>query len=637
MATANQAEAERREASECAEPAADPPPLMDVWSRSGPKYRVRAVVLLALNVRLFAGVGSFAYWLRSGERFAPALDGYWDEIVQTFRFGRQTSVSLATFLIEPINVQNVPMQIPIVGLLIAALISIPILVAILYRFWSSLPFIGVVGFLAVMPWLAFTLVWSCLIASVRPFRSRFRFMAGLLGLLPAVLYLVLAWQGSNEILAGRIDPVDRIKFIAPWVLAIVAAVLVFAIVLSLARVVNYRPGAITPLLAIMLGLPVALFEFHVGRDELYYRLLERLSEAHFADIDGSRALDAAVNAAWLRHPTPRPPRAALRQMEELKWQFELAADLGPYQSELTRHQMELAQRCDWFHRNFPASPYAANALFLKARALDMRVDYAEFRKTGWIRFYDGFPTRASQPTWRILAQYRSDSALTGVALFKLAQYEARVCDVERAVDKLDKVVLLAETRKPETQAARDDTSGMLGDVLARETPEASLNIAFDVIGLEAHRLRDLLVRNRDPVYGFDPICGTRRREADVWFGLLDLDPRCPQYMDNLQRLERAYPRCQIADNICLEIAKAESTPPQKIARLEACIDGFPSGDAYPEVLFRLASAYKAADQIDRSEQILTRLVGEHPDSVWAQQAVQQSSWHLTSHLTRAGR
>ena len=141
------------------------PAAMDVWSRSGSKYRIRAVVLLAVNVLLFAGLGSFAFWLRSGERFAPALDGYWDELAQTFRFGQQTSVSLAAFLIEPINVQDVPMQIPIVGLLMAALISVPILVSILYRFWSSLPFIAVGGYLAVMPWLELTLQRSSLIAT----------------------------------------------------------------------------------------------------------------------------------------------------------------------------------------------------------------------------------------------------------------------------------------------------------------------------------------------------------------------------------------------------------------------------------------------------------------------------------------
>ena len=55
---------------------------MDVWSRSGSKYRIRAIFLLAVNIVLFAAVGSFAYWLRSGEVFAPARQGYWDLLAQ---------------------------------------------------------------------------------------------------------------------------------------------------------------------------------------------------------------------------------------------------------------------------------------------------------------------------------------------------------------------------------------------------------------------------------------------------------------------------------------------------------------------------------------------------------------------------
>ena len=192
------------------EVAAPPHRLMDVWSRTGSKYRLRAVILLAVNVLLFAGAGSFAFWLRSGEVFAPLVPGYRDQLISTFRFTGQGGVTLSSLLLEPISVQDVPMQIPIQGLLMAALIAIPILVAILYRFWSSVPFIAVVGFIAVMPWLAITLLASCIIASVRPFRTRFRFMSALAGLAPAVVYLMLAWSGSDAELVGRIDPVDRI-------------------------------------------------------------------------------------------------------------------------------------------------------------------------------------------------------------------------------------------------------------------------------------------------------------------------------------------------------------------------------------------------------------------------------------------
>lgn len=612
--------------------------MKDVWSRSGSKYRIRAVVLLAVNVLLFAGVGSFGYWLRSGVRFAPAQEGYWDELRQTFGSvplvgSNDGGASLAALLLEPISVQDVPMQIPIVGLLMAALISIPILVAMLYRFWSSLPFLAVVAFLAVMPWLAITLFASCILAAGRPFRTRFRFVSALLGLLPAVAYLILAWSGTTEAIAGKIDPVDRMKFIAPWVLAIVAAALLFAIVLTIAKVVDYRPGAIAPLLAVMFGLPVVLFEFHVGRDELYYRHLRALSDAHFADIDATVELDKAVMDAWRRRPPPRRSMEAVRATVEMRWLFELASDIEPARSALARHQSELVGRCDWFLRYFPGSRYALNALFLKAQALDMRVDPGEFRRTKWIRFYSDFPSAASLQTWRIIVESDSGPHLGAVALLRLAQLEAREGAVERAITKLE--TLLARFGG---SRGRGDTSsshtGPLKGLLARKTPEANLDIPLERVLLEAGRLRDLLARNRDPLYGYDPLAGARNRWDKLRFGLLDLEPRHERYVENLTKLKAEYPNCRIEDNIDLEIAKATPSPALKIERLQSCVERFPRRDAVPEALFRLGVACAADAQRERSEAVLARLVQEHPDSVWARQATRYTSWRSASSRVR---
>ncbi len=602
-----------------------PAVMKDVWFRSGSRYRIRAIVLLAVNVLLFAGVGSFAFWLRSGERFAPIQEGYWDELKQTFvsvPFLERTGASLGSFLLEPISVQDVPMQIPIVGLLMAALISIPILVSMLYRFCSSLPFIVVVGFLAVMPWLAITLLVSCIIASVRPFRTRFRFVSALLGLVPAVIYLILAWPGTAEALGGQVDPVDRIKFIAPWVLAIVAATIVFAIVLAIARIVDYRPGAIAPLLAVMFGLPVALFEFNVGRDELYYRLLEALNEAHFADEDASVELEQAVIDKWFRRPPPRGSIAAAREAVEMQWLFELTSDIGPAQTALSRHQAELVGRCDWFLTYFPHSRYALNALFISARALDMRVDPGEFRRTKWIRFYDDFPSAVSRPAWRIILENRPDSILGAVALLRLAQLDAREGDVERAVSKLNALTTRFDFGEQRAEVSTETAAqaGPLKGVMTRDSPEVTLDIPRERILLQAHCLRDLLTANRDPLYRYDPLCGPRHRSASFLFGLLDLDPRHDRYVDNLEALLARYPNCQLEDNIDLEIAKGASSLPERITRIEQCLARYPDRDMVSEALFRLGLALKYDNQPEKGEEAFRRLVREFPDSVWRRQA-----------------
>ena len=587
----------------------------DVWTRSGSKYRVRAILLMIVNAVLFAGVGSFAYWLRSGEFIAPARNGYWDVLYHTFYGVGLAEVSLGSLLVDPISVQDVPMQIPIVGLLMAALIAIPILVAILYRFWTSVPLLGVVAFLAVMPWLAITLLASCILASVKPLRTRFRFMSALIGLVPAVVYLALAWAGTTEAVVGRIDPIDRIKFVAPWVMAVVASTIVFAVVLALAKIVDYRPGAVTPLLVLMFALPVALFEFHVGRDELYYRLLEDLDQAYAADIDASAAWEDAARFAWQNHPLPRPSWEEVRNREEEKWLFELATDVGPRQSEWARRQLQLTHACDQFHHNYPDSRYASNVFFIKARTLDRRLDVGEFRRKRWVRYYDDFPSVASRESWKFVFENRGDTPLGAVAALRLAQFAARDADVERAVESLD--VLGSTFAGGSARAAKTD-NGVLSEMLDRPLPEKSLRVPLPRVVLQARALRELLAANNDPVHGVAPLCGSKRNSDAFRVGLLGLDPRHEQYVENLRALETQYPGALLEDNIELEIAKAEPFLDDRVSALERFIDRYPHGDAAAEGLLRLAVAYAENRRTKPSESAFDRLVRDFPRSVWAE-------------------
>lgn len=595
------------------------PLIVDVWSRTHPKYRIRAFVLLAVNVLLFAGVGSFAFWLRSGVWFAPLTQSYWDQLEYTFLGVGNAEVSLGSLLLNPINVQDVPMQIPIIALLMAALISIPILVAVLYRFWASLPFIAVVGLLAVMPWLALTLLASCAIASVRPFKTQFRFVSALMGLAPVVLYFILAWSGSTEMIAGKIDPVERIKFIAPWVMAIVAASVVFALVLSIARMVDYRPGAITPLLAIMFGLPVALFEANVGRDELYYRLLESLDRGHFTDVDATQSVKLSAIRKWETHPPPRPTWEEILAREVEKWVFELASVPRPFHSELTRHQVEITRRCDWFRLHFPDSRYALNALFIKARALDMRVDTAAFRSTRWIRFYDEFPAGASRETWRLIYENAPVSPPGTVATLRLAQLDARNGHVDHALDLLGRL-LLAAGEDANTDDVPEPTDGTLWRFLSRGVAEESLLVSLDGIMIQAHRLHDLLAENRDPIYGYDPLCGSNVNDAEHTFGLLDLDIRNQHYESNLRQLKQWYPDCQIEDNIDLELARLAPDLETRISRLRELIVQFARRDAVPEAMLRLGLAYRDSGQPNECDRTLAELMSRYPATIWAAQA-----------------
>ncbi len=607
-------------------------PFKDVWSRSGSKYRVRAVVLLAINVLLFAGVGMFAFWIRSGV-IAPSTDSYWDFLAASFRFGQQSSVSLGSLLLSPINVQEVGMQIWVLGLLMAALISIPILTSILYRFWSAIPFLAIIAFLAVMPWLAITLLTSCIIASVPPFRSKFRFMSALFGLVPAVIYLTLAWGGTTDVVAGVVDPVDRIKFIAPWVLAIVAAAVVFAIVLIIARFVDYRPGAVTPLLAVMFALPVGLFEYHVGRDELYYQLLSSLNQTYFTDIDASVPFQQAVEEAWQQHPLPRPSLDTIRARKSMEWHLGLISDI-PFHTSLAKHQAELVDQCDWFLKYLPDSKYSINALYIRARALDMRVDSSSFRQSKWIRFYDDFPNEASRYSWRKVAENDKTSDMAFIASLRLAQLDARGGQVRRSIDRLNE---LLGRDSHEIRAMNPQIPGNpQSNQPETNTPDSrSLNITINTAILEATRLRDFLINNEDPIYDYDPICHNQARPGPLWYGLLDLEPRHEQYGQNLRSLKEAYPNCQIEDNIDLEIAKTTKQPQLKIEGLESCLRKFPRRDSAPEALYRLAAALREVGRVSESDARLASLATEYPNSIWAERASRFPGTRNQAHPVRS--
>ncbi len=104
---------------------AEHPAIVDCWSRTRPKYRRRAVVLLFLNALLFVALGVFTFWLRSGEAlWRVGARDYAAKLWATFNPVAERQVTLSDFLLFPISLWDVPLQIVVVGLLLATLISI---------------------------------------------------------------------------------------------------------------------------------------------------------------------------------------------------------------------------------------------------------------------------------------------------------------------------------------------------------------------------------------------------------------------------------------------------------------------------------------------------------------------------------
>ena len=123
------------------------------------------------------------------------------------------------------------------------------------------------------------------------------------------------------------------------------------------------------------------------------------------------------------------PRATLQSvMDQVRFQlqFQLDSIRSECEQELTQTNEEFAAQqheaiaaCDDFCRHYPTSRYIPNALYLKGRAIDMRIDRELFRTKYIIVHYQDFPNAASKSTWQTLHDKYPDSPLASVATYRL--------------------------------------------------------------------------------------------------------------------------------------------------------------------------------------------------------------------------
>jgi len=601
-------------------------PQLDVWSRTEPKYRRRAVILLGVNYLLFTGLCCFAFWLRTGEAIPFLVDGYGQELRKAFNPVGPEQVTLVDFLLRPINVKQAPMQIVVLGLLLATLVSIPILVAMLYRLPFAIGFVVLVAFVAVLPWLAVTVLVSCVLTRLGPLRFSFRYATALLGLIPAVLYFFNATRNPS-VEATYATPIDAAAFYYPWILAILASCVIMALVLLIASLVNYRPGAIAPLMALLFVVPVALFEKKVGRDELHYRLLEREYGPHSPSFFRDQDVAQVVRRLALRRlkeleeaGAPRRPLAAIEQEIRLLWRFQLDSGERREREEEACREESIVQRlrdraeaaCDQFCYDFPTSRYIPNVLYLKGRALDMRVDTRTFLADGVLRYYGEFPSRASAETWATLYRFYPDSPAACVALYRSAQLEARAGRVDEAIRLLDEAIGRFGARGTTVPAAA-------AGILSKPPPTATLDIDVRATVLQARKFREMLVLNRDPHLARPPAVPADAPLVEY----LRCDPRHELYPRNLAALLARYPFSRLRDHLVLEQVLAERSASLKIRSLEEFIrthEGHPDADAVPAAYYRLAEAYLSDKRPLDAIEVLRRLIERYADSPWVEDA-----------------
>lgn len=550
--------------------------VVDVWSRTAPKYRIRAVALLIVNIALFSGLCAFTHWLHVGR----LLDFSWRSYAEPARFWGDQTRSLNDFILFPINVQQLPIHGLVLGMLLASIVAVPIVTSILYRFTAALPFIAAVLLFAHMPWMALTLMMSCILAGVRPFRMKFRFGSALLGMLPVLLYLYLATRGAPEQYGAYTSPMQRTLLVAPWVIAILSACLMMGLILLIARLVNYRPGAITPVVTVMFAMPVVLFYRFVGTDELAYRVLESNygpRSARFEPVQDTRVTKERIYELMQRWTLDEEGGAAYRPEFLAVWSGQVDTfKRRVWQNFVIEFLADRAlayQECARFIATWPDSRYVANVLYVQGLALDTRLDERRLQDAPPRReLYTDFPHAQSESAWTALLSRYPDSPFAIAAGYRLAQLRLRRGEVDAAAELLERVCRVGRGRR-----APSATQPSLRGVSAAP-PEASLEFDATPYLFEAERLLELIAANRDdPRYGHAPLAA-----------LASLDPHRRSYLERLLALAAEWRDSRLYDNLLVTWASGLADAEQRADRLAACAENFPNGDAAPEALFRWA-------------------------------------------------
>lgn len=586
---------------------AAPRAIADVWSRPQRKYRVRATVLLIGTLLLFCGLCMFTHWLHVGRLVDLSLESYWEPA----RFWSRQAPNLTDFILYPISVTQTPIHGVVLGLLLASIVAVPITMAILFRFPASLPFAGAVLVFAHMPWMAVTLLGSCTLAAVKPFRMRFRFGSALVGLIPVVIYLYMANGGPES--SSEASPTDQLLMMAPWVLAILAACFMLATALGISRLVNYRPEGIVPVVAVMFATPVVLFHARVGVDELSYRVLE--SQCGPRSPRFQPVTDVAPMVRELLARLVSDDQSAARLWPDVMQM------LGGQPGAINRavwnrllvdflaDRAEAYEQCRQFIADFPDSRYVPNVLFIQARTLDTRLTMRVPDPPRVRELYADFPHVQSESVWAALLSRAPNSSLSIPAAYRLAQLALRRGDVDPADRLLHAAISLGERL---AQSAAPATQPRSPSLWTRTAPESSLAFEPTPLLVECARLAALIRENRgDPRYGDAPLVE-----------LSCLDPRRVEYPRQLDRLARRFADSALADNLEVRRALVIANAGERAAALLAIVERQRDGDALAEAMFHLSELelQTGAGNPAAAASRFRLLVDQFPGTCWALEA-----------------
>lgn len=492
------------------------------WWRTG--------VFMAVNLAGFAVVCAFWQYLATGQWMDFSLSAY----------VRDLKSPIGQAFIHGLGVLRYPWMVLVAGLLLGTTVFVPIIVAVLYRLRFVPLFLLLVAAVAHAPALALVTAVGCMLATRTQLRSDMPFVAALLGILPIAGFLyILGFMGVDTV---AVVPLHRWVLYAPFVIAIVAAVLAAAVVLSLARVTGFRPGITWPVLLLMLAGPMAVFYSRVGSDELAYCLLARRLAPGDSDFEPMAVSELMADPAT-------------HGLDEHKLLIYVRT------AKLVTRRGNFAKDCRKFVARYPRSRRALEVLWMQAHCLSLQVDEQAY-KDGMVKYTSRYCQPQAQDAWQQLVKEYGGTSHAALGRWRLGELAMRSGNPRRAYELLEAAVAGLVEAVDAAEAAPPAKTGRI--FLPRMTLPADGH--YEIALFEAQRLVWLMERNEVLE---DKKCAQALAKYLSAVHPPEEDPNKLEYHKKLKSLAAEYSRTALGDNLTLAAAR---TNPDRAAAAKTLLD-----------------------------------------------------------------
>ncbi len=375
-------------------------------------------------------------------------------------------------------------------------------------------------------------------------------------------------------------------------LAAVAAVAAAALVATRTR---YRSSYLPVAACLLAALPGSLLLWAVPPSRLHANIITTLYEPR-------HSLAGPLGEGFITG-TPPGETYELAAPKQLGNVFEVVrfVDAGRARGVLAaRRYME----------RFGNSPAASQVLLLEADMHNARVDMKALKLFNRLECYFDMVTPQAVEIYTVLIERFPDTPQAALARYGRAEgllqdgliAQARPGFIEAATDLARHIPMdfePVEVMPPDSLAELFDMSGSRRRLLLNDLWQA----------LQASRRRIHLVDNNHD-YAGRPLAR-----------LAALDQRDGDFERKAAEILADYPDSLIADNVHLELALRVRDPLERAEKIEKLLKRHPDSDVLDMMLLELARSYRAGSLggtgDSRAEQILRRLLNEHPESTWA--------------------